>query len=122
MCQGSKSAEAQSITFRPMLTELKPFQEVNSVDATIADDRAAKDSVGDVLSRKRRFYSLEMPFSTATKGVRWSGKVLETSIPRTWVKIACWVNYTLDNILRGEYGNWPILLSSDRGKKMHMSR
>lgn len=73
--------------------------------------------MGDVLSRKRRFYSLEMPFSTATKGVRWSGKVLETSIPRTWVKIACWVNYTLDNILRGEYGNKTIFTVKLQGKE-----
>lgn len=58
-----------------MQPELKTFQEVENVDTTIADDRATKDSLGEVLSRKIRFYSPVMPFITATKGVKWSEKV-----------------------------------------------
>ena len=46
MYQCSQSAEAQSITFRLMLSELKTFQEVDNVDTAIADDGAAKDSAG----------------------------------------------------------------------------
>jgi hypothetical protein len=55
--------------------------------------------------------------STATRGVKWSRKVLDTSRPRTWGKIACWGHYNLDNILRGEYGNQTILMVKHQGEE-----